>query len=140
VDLWTMLRAAPEALEGVLDRAHKWATMRAVYAALTEAGRILPELDGESHQRLRESLLPASERRWIDRYILPRAPIRPTRAVQLWRKLWLLDGTRRRAAFVAYHACAVVRGFWIGSRSEATSRCAPTSRLLKNPTLGIGPA
>ena len=122
VDLWIMLRAAPEALEGALDRAHKWATVRAAYAALTEAGRILPELNGESHQRLRESLLPASERRWIDRYVLPRTPIRPTRAYQLWRKLWLLDNTRRRGAFLAYHACAVAQGLWIGSRGGATSR------------------
>ena len=114
VDLWLVLRAAPQALEGALDRAHRWSTARAAYAALAEAGRILPELDSESHRRARESLLPASERRWIDRYVLPRAPVEPTRAVQLWRKLWLLDDTRRRTSFLIYHAGAVARGLWIG--------------------------
>jgi len=114
VDLWLALRAAPQALEGALDRAHRWSTARAVYAALAEAGRILPELDGESHRRARESLLPASQRRWIDRYVLPRAPVEPTRAVQLWRKLWLLDDARCRTTFFVYHAGAVAHGLWVG--------------------------
>jgi putative nucleotidyltransferase-like protein len=119
VDLWLALRAAPRALEGALERAHRWSTVRATYAALAEAGRILPELDGESHRRARESLLPASERRWIDRYVLPRGAGKPTRAVQLWRKLWLLDDMRHRTTFFVYHAGAVAHGLWVGRAPRA---------------------
>ena len=35
-----------------------------------------------------------------------------TRRRQLWRKFWLLDGARRRAAFAAAHAADSARGWW----------------------------
>lgn len=113
VDLWLMARADGDIWERAVERAREWGVERALYGSLRLASRTLPELGELGVHRALERLLTPSARRFLDGWVLPDSGERARRArlprtVQLWRKLWLMDGLRHRAAFALYHGYAVL--------------------------------
>lgn len=115
VDLWLMLRPDPGLLEGAAQRAREWKAVRALYGALRQACRMLPELRTAEREAVAGRLLSAPVRSFLDRWVLPgieeqgRAGV-VTRPLQLWRKFWLMDDLPRRIGFGLYHGYAVIAG------------------------------
>ena len=115
VDLWLLLQAEPARWDAAAARAGEWGTRHALYGALRQAGRLFPELETPALLAVRDGLLAARARRFLDRYVLP--PVAQqgregvvTRSRQLWRKLWLLDDVRLRVGFGFSHGYASLRG------------------------------
>jgi hypothetical protein len=124
VDLWLLLEAAPGVLEAAAERARSWRTVRAVYGALRQLFRLLPELRTQDRVAVASALLAAPTRRFLDSLVLPRIEDHGrgknmSRAVELWRKLWLLDNPWRRIRFGLYQARAVLVGCWSAWRRRA---------------------
>lgn len=116
LDLRLLLEAAPGVVPSAAERAREWKATRAFYGALHLLRRVLPDLAGETEPVEKELLRPVT-RVFLARCVLP--PAREhgqqgavTRRRQLWRKFWLMDGTRQRLAFAAEHAAA----WWAGRR------------------------
>jgi hypothetical protein len=112
LDLQLLLEAAPGALPAAVGRAREWRAARALCGALLGLARFFP---GREVEAAAESLQGPLARRFLSRFVLPRAQERGragvvTRRVQLWRKFWLLDGPARRLAFVLEHATASAAG------------------------------
>jgi len=116
-DLRLMLLAAPGVLRPAAARAREWKASRALFAALHELRRLFPDLDTTEMDAVAGELSGPLARRFLARFVLPPARERGragavTRRLQLWRKFWLLDGSRRRLAFVFEHAAATAEGWW----------------------------
>ena len=117
VDLWLMLRCAPEALEPAASRAREWQAVHAFYGAFRQAFRFFPELQTEGRAAVVDGLLRAPARVFVDRFVLPRPrehgrERQVGRGLRLWRKFWLMDNLRRRAGFALQHVCAMAAGRW----------------------------
>ena len=117
VDLRLMLGAGPGLLRPAAERAREWKAARAMYAALFQLRSLFPDLAGGEIEAVERELQGPLARRWLARWVLPPAGEQGragvvTRRRQLWRKLWLLDDTRRRIAFAAQHATDTARGWW----------------------------
>jgi hypothetical protein len=117
VDLWLMLRRAPEALEPAAARAREWQAVHAFYGALRQAFRFFPEMQTVERAAVVDGLLPAGARVFVDRFVLPRPgehgrERQVGRGLRLWRKFWLMDNLRRRAAFALQHVYAMAAGRW----------------------------
>jgi putative nucleotidyltransferase-like protein len=137
LDLWLMLRKVPGIHEAARERAREWGVDRALYGAFRLGSRLFPELEAVIG-RTTDRLLAPLARRFLDDRVLPnpwehgdgRTPARGTR---VWRKLWLIDGFRHRAAFTLYHAYALVRGQLIVARRRAHP---PTGGAANTPSSG----
>ncbi len=106
VDLWQMLRRWGGRLEEVVAIARAWGVERALYASLRILTQLFPEGRTEAVEQTMDSLLSPSARRFLDRFVLPDRTRSLSghvdgRLVQFWRKYWLTDGMRRRAAMAA---------------------------------------
>lgn len=115
VDLWLLLRRAPEALERAAARAREWQAVHAFYGAFRQAFRLFPELQTAERAAVVEGLLRAPARAFVDRFVLPRPrehgrERQVGRGLQLWRKFWLMDNLRRRAGFALHHVYAAAAG------------------------------
>ncbi len=115
VDLWLLLRQRDGIALAAAERARDWQTARALYGALSLYCRLFPECRTADVSAAMARVLPASTRRFVDRWVLPRASEvrrteRPSRAVQLWRKACLMDTPQRRMSFALSHAAATFRG------------------------------
>ena len=119
LDLWLMLRRRDEILPQAVARAHEWATKRAFYSALRQTARYFPDFATPSVEGAMNDLLPSRTRAFLDRSILPHPlnRMRYGRAGQLWRKFWLMDDMRHRAAFLLYHLYAVPAGVLLSLRA-----------------------
>jgi hypothetical protein len=125
VDLRLMLQADPHVLRVAAARAREWKAARALYAALVQLRGVFPDLAGGEVESVERELQGPLARRFLARWVLPPPSERGragavTRGRQLWRKLWLLDNTRRRLAFAVQHTADTARG-WI-RRREARER------------------
>jgi hypothetical protein len=115
VDLWLMLRGRPELVEAAAARAREWGTRRALFGALHQGARLLPELADARTQAAARAMAGPLARRFLAAAVLPplaeqgRAGV-VTRRRQLWRKFWLIDAPWRRVGFAAEHALAAARG------------------------------
>jgi len=114
VDLWLLLRQGAGIALAAAERSREWQTTRALYGALSMGCRLFPEFRTDDVSAAMEHALPAATRRFVDRWVLPRPSelqriTRPSRALQLWRKAFLMDTPRRRLAFALSHAVATVR-------------------------------
>jgi hypothetical protein len=123
LDLWLLLESRPESLAAAVERAHGWRTARALYGALRQLFRLLPESQSEARAALARQLISAPGRRFLEAAVLPRLEDHGrgksmSRRVELWRKLWLLDNTSRRLCFLAYHAYALVAGRRLAARER----------------------
>lgn len=126
LDLWLMLEARPESLEAAVGRARRWRTVRALYSALRQLFRLLPESRSDARAALAAELLSSPARVFLEAAVLPRVEDHGrgksmSRRVELWRKLWLLDNPWRRLCFLAYHAYALVAGRWLAGRARASA-------------------
>lgn len=126
VDLWRMLTQDAERLREAAARAVEWEAVRALYGSLRQVLRLVPELATPERESVRDALLPPATRAFLDRHVLPGETDRGKsrtdwRRRQLWRKFWLMDSARRRAAFGVEHAWAT----WVGSRERRRSGAAP---------------
>jgi Uncharacterised nucleotidyltransferase len=132
VDLWLLLRAAPELLEPAVQRALEWRARRPLYSALVTARRLFPELEDVVADRRLERLLGSRTRAFLDRRVLPPSDnwpgnVRLLRSTQLWRKFWLIDSLARRAGFLLYHASALLEGLWISRAARRAQARTPGS-------------
>jgi Uncharacterised nucleotidyltransferase len=114
VDLWLLLRQGVGVALAAAERAREWQTARAMYGALSLACRLFPEFRTDDVGAAMAHALPPRTCRLVDRWVLPRPgdlrrTRRPHRALQLWRKAFLMDTTRRRLAFALSHALATFR-------------------------------
>jgi len=114
VDLWLLLARRPGMAMAAAERAREWHTARALYGALSLACRLFPEFANADVQAAMTAALPASTRRFMERWVLPgAAEMRkggaPRRGVQLWRKACLMDSTGHALAFALSHAAASLR-------------------------------
>jgi hypothetical protein len=103
-----------------VDVARRWECARPMYGALRQVSRLFSDVDVEP---LLSRLLPASSRQAVDA-ILPdvhSVPPKLTRQGQLRAKFHLLDSTKRRAMFAAYHFYAVIAGRLAARRLAASS-------------------
>jgi hypothetical protein len=130
VDLWLMLRKNPESLPVAAERAREWRALHAFYGCLQQAQAVFPELR-ELVGPVAVALLPATTRRFLDRYVLPRAAHPTTlaprrRALQLWRKLWLMDSMPHRIHFGIDYCRARAWGGWLGWRARRTQAAHKT--------------
>jgi len=115
VDLWLMLRRAPETLEPAAARAREWQAVHAFYGAFRQAFRFFPELAADGGAAVVDGLLRAPARVFVDRLVLPRPrehgrEKQVGRGLRLWRKFWLMDNVRRRAGFALQHVYALAAG------------------------------
>ena len=115
VDLWLMLRGRPELAEAAALRAGEWGTRRALFGALHQAARLLPDLADARTQETARAMAGPLARRFLAAAVLPPLPEQGragvvTRRRQLWRKFWLIDAPWRRLGFAAEHALALLRG------------------------------
>jgi hypothetical protein len=113
VDLWLLLRDGAPGLEQAAEDARRWGVGRALYGTLELGRRVVPELDTPQVRAVLKSLLPARTRRFLDRRVLFDPGVEAAghvrgRAVQLWRKFWLIETPWRRLAYVGYHLYASV--------------------------------
>ena len=117
LDLWLLLDSAgADALEAAAERARSWRTARPLYGALRQLFRVFPEA-GRPDRLALAGLLRATTRSFLDRWVLPDLEQHGkgknmSRAVELWRKSWLLDNAWRRVRFGAYHLWASITGRW----------------------------
>jgi hypothetical protein len=123
VDLWLMLESQPCALEAAAERARSWRSVRALHGALVQSFRLFPESRTEARASLARHLLPGPTRVFLRRCVLPSVGQHGrgknmTRPVELWRKLWLLDGFGRRLAFAAYQLGACITGRRLARRTR----------------------
>ena len=91
-----------------------WQAARVMYAALGLAARLFPMFQAHDIEDATRRLLPASERCFVDRWLLPAASdfrgTRPPRRVgQVMRKFLLMDSHIRRADFAFYYGMETVR-------------------------------
>jgi hypothetical protein len=111
VDLWLMVRAAPESLAPAAGRAREWQSVHAFYGAFRQAFVFFPELRTAERAAVVDGLLRAPARAFVDRFVLPRprehGRERVGRGLRLWRKFWLMDNLRRRAGLALYHVYAM---------------------------------
>jgi len=117
VDLWLMLRRAPDVLPAAAERARQWQSVHAFYGAFRQAFRFFPELAMPDRASVVEGLLRRPARIFVDRWVLPRPREHgrekaPGRGLRLWRKFWLMDNLRRRAGFALHHVYAMAAGRW----------------------------
>ena len=125
LDLWLMLRDRPEILLPAVERAKQWAIARALYGALRQAVRIIPELQTSAMEESMASLLPRRTRDFLDNHVLPdpwRMRRRYKRPAKLWRKFALIDDSRHRVAFVLYQIYALVAGKLVELRDAPSER------------------
>ena len=134
VDFWLLLRAFSGPFQQIADRAAAWSVRRALFGALTIAATLFPDLHSDEYDRVSESLLPPGRRRFLVRRVLPdpfklRYRIKRSRAIQLWRKFWLMDSIGRRMTFLLHHVYASVAGqlIPIARRTERSASNAPSS-------------
>ena len=123
VDLWLLVHLRPGIAEAAAQRAREWRAGRAFYGALRQACRLFEGLETEEVRRAMARALGVFEQRLLDRFVLPdpREAMRrrlPARPLQLFRKLALLDGAGRCAAFLAYQARAEIAGRWVRWRAR----------------------
>lgn len=119
LDVWLMLRGRDDILPQAVERSRQWATKRALYGALRQTGRHFPEFVTPAVEQAMNELLPPRTRAFLDQSILPDpfARKRLDRWGQLWRKFWLMDDTRHRAAFALYHVYALIAGRLLSLRA-----------------------
>jgi hypothetical protein len=115
VDLWLLLRRAPESLEPAALRAREWQAVHAFYGAFRQAFRFFPEMRTAEREAVVDRLLRAPARVFVDRLVLPgpREHGREKqvgRGLRLWRKFWLMDNLARRAGFALQHVYAMAAG------------------------------
>jgi len=120
LDCWLMLRTNEQILPQGVGRAREWAATHALYGALRQTSRYFPQLATPAVERAMQQLISGRTRAFLDREILP-DPWSPRRRYgrpgQLWRKFWLIDDARHRAAFALYHAYAVIAGSLLSQRA-----------------------
>ena len=115
VDLWLLLRQREGIALAAAERARQWQAARALYGALSLSCRLFPEFRTGDVDAAMARVLPASTRRLVNGWVLPRPPElhrtrQPPRIVQLWRKALLMDTAARRLAFALSNARARLRG------------------------------
>lgn len=105
LDLWLLSRD-PAAVRGAVDCARRWNIRRSLYVSFAAMRRLFPEASGE----VGEPLSPRA-RAPLDRLVALGAPFErfPSRPVQIWRKLSLLDSPAIRVRFLASHAGQIAR-------------------------------
>lgn len=135
IDLWLMVRGDPDICEAAVQLARDWDVERALYGAFRLASRLLPELEDLGPGRAMRRLLSPSVRRFLDRRVLPDPwehgdGREPRRAVQVWRKLCLMDGFKHRAMFGLYHGYALTRGPLSGARRRPHSASGGAANRL----------
>jgi hypothetical protein len=118
VDLRLMLEVGPSLLRPAAERAREWKAARALFAALFQLRAVFSDLSGGDIEAVERELQGPLARRWLARYVLPPAAEQGragavTRRRQLWRKFWLLDDSRRRAAFASAYVADSARGWWL---------------------------
>lgn len=123
VDLWLMLESRPSTLDAAAERACSWRSVRPLYGALVQSFRLFPESRTEARASLARRLLAGPTRVFLHRCVLPAVGQHGrgknmTRSVELWRKLWLLDGFGRRLRFAAYQLWAGIAGRWLARRTS----------------------
>jgi Uncharacterised nucleotidyltransferase len=111
VDLGLLLRQREGIALAAAERARDWQTARALYGALSLGCRLFPEFRSADVSAAMTCALPATSRRFLDRWVLPkpsemRRTTLPRRSLQLWRKACLMDTPGRRIAFALSHVRA----------------------------------
>jgi hypothetical protein len=117
LDLWLLSRDA-EAVRGAVDCARRWNIRRSLYVSFAAMRRVFPETTTDAGDPLGDrlgdllgDLLDPRERAPLDRLVERGAPFSafPSRPVQIWRKLSLLDSPSIRARFALAHARTIAR-------------------------------
>jgi hypothetical protein len=128
LDLWLLSRDS-EAVRGAVECSRRWNIRRSLYVSFAAMRRVFPETAADSGDPLRDpvedplgDLLDPHERAPLDRLVERGAPFPafPSRPVQIWRKLSLLDSPAIRARF----AVALARR--IGRRASGARAAEPT--------------
>jgi hypothetical protein len=135
LDLWLLSRDA-EAVRGAVECSRRWNIRRSLYVSFAAMRRVFPETTADSGGPLGDhrdplgdplgdllgDLLDPRERAPLDRLVERGAPFSafPSRPVQIWRKLSLLDSPAIRARFAVALARRAAR------RVSGASAARPT--------------
>jgi hypothetical protein len=105
LDLWLLSRDA-DAVRGAIDCSRRWNIRRSLYVSFATMRRVFPEAPVDLGD-----VLDARERAPLDRLVDRGAPFAafPSRPVQIWRKLSLLDSPAIRTRFAVAHAGKIGR-------------------------------
>jgi hypothetical protein len=124
LDLWLLSRDA-EAVRGAVECSRRWNIRRSLYVSFAAMRRVFPETAADSGNPLRDplgDLLDPRERAPLDRLVERGAPFPafPSRPVQIWRKLSLLDSPAIRARFAVALARRIGRRVSGARAAEST--------------------
>ena len=110
LDLWLLSRDEPTVRQA-MDTARRWRIARAMYSTMAVMRRLIPESAADPWRGEADALVGGAARRRLERAVLRGAPFAalPSRPVQVWRKLLLLDTPAHRVRFVAAHAAVMAR-------------------------------
>jgi len=110
LDLWLLSRDETIVRQAI-DAARRWRIVRAVFSTMVVLRGILPESAADPWHAEVNDLVRGRERARLERRILKGAPFDtlPSRPVQIWRKLTLLDTPAHRVRFVASHLAVLTR-------------------------------
>lgn len=116
VDLW-LLAAQASVVEEALEYSQRWELRRVLYAGLHQLVLVAPEVRDNAWHAAMQQLIDPSERRVLERHVLPgqpvvhfEAPSHSTSLTRLYARLVLIDRPTRAAHFLAAHLARVTFG------------------------------
>jgi hypothetical protein len=110
LDLWLLARS-DAVVEQALDVAARWNMKRVLYVAMVQLARFLGDPRSLDLARRTGALLPAPERRFVERNVVPSSPVllHQPWPVRAWRRMAFLDTPGIRARSLAAHLAAPAR-------------------------------
>ncbi len=120
LDLWLLSRDEAVVRQAI-DTARRWRIARSMYSSMVVLRRLVPESAADPWLAEVDGLVSEGARTRLERFVLRGAPFDalPSRPVQIWRKLMLLDTPVHRLRFVAAHMTVLARSAVDRGRSHA---------------------
>jgi hypothetical protein len=109
LDLWLLARS-DAVVEEAIEVAARWKMKRVLHVAMVQLARFLGDERSLELARRTGALLPPSERRFVERFVVPPSPVlfHQPRPIRVWRRLAFLDTPGIRARSIAARLAASV--------------------------------
>jgi hypothetical protein len=109
LDLWLLARSDAVVAEAI-EVAARWKMKRVLHVAMVQMARFIGDERSLELAHRTGALLPPSERRFVERFVVPPSPVlfHQPRPIRAWRRLAFLDTPGIRARSVAAKLAALV--------------------------------